>query len=82
MKANDIVFKYVKSQHPLIGFLVSKKFGKSHERNLFKRRCRAAFQQKLIKQNINYSIIIRPAAKSISWKKINDSFDLLLLRLL
>jgi len=78
MKADNIVFKYVKSETPLIGFLVSKKFGKAHERNLFKRRCRSAFYQRLIRKDINYSIIIRPSRSPLSWAQINQSFDLLL----
>ena len=47
--AQDLLFKYAYNQTPKLGFIVSRKYGNSVQRNLFKRRCRYAFY-KLIKE--------------------------------
>ena len=73
---HDLLFKYTYNETPKLGFIVSRKYGNSVQRNLFKRRCRYAFYQ-LIKKGFVYSIIIKPKTKNISWKIINESFNLL-----
>tara|TARA_Y100000758_G_scaffold95740_1_gene66110 strand:+ start:180 stop:485 length:306 start_codon:yes stop_codon:yes gene_type:complete len=72
----DILFYYIDNQNPQLGFIVSKKYGNSVQRNLFKRRCRYAFY-KLIKNEFAYSIIIQPKIKNINWETINKAFELI-----
>ena len=72
----DILFYYINNQNPRLGFMVSRKYGNSVQRNLFKRRCRYAFY-KLIKSGFTYSIIIQPKTKNIKWEKINKTFELI-----
>ena len=70
---HNLLFKYTYNETPKLGFIVSKKYGNSVQRNLFKRRCRYAFY-KLIKDDFNYSIIIKPETKNITWNTINEAF--------
>ncbi len=72
----DIMYYYVKDESPKIGFIVSRKYGNSVKRNLFKRRCRNIFFE-LIKNNFNYSIIVQPKTKNINWKIIKQSFEII-----
>ena len=60
LTTKDLLFNYTSDETPKLGFTVSKKYGNSVQRNLFKRRCRYAFY-KLIKGGFNYSIIIKPS---------------------
>ena len=62
--AYDLLFKYTYNETPKLGFIVSRKYGNSVKRNLFKRRCRYAFY-KLIKSGFTSSIIIQPKTKNI-----------------
>ena len=71
---HDINYYYIYDQNPRLGFIVSRKYGNSVERNLFKRRCRYAFYE-LIKKEFSYSIIIKPKAKNIKWDTIKKSFQ-------
>ena len=72
--AHDLFFKYTYNETPKLGFIVSRKYGNSVQRNLFKRRCRYAFY-KLIKEGFTYSIIIKPEVQDIKWETINKSFE-------
>ena len=63
-------------ENPRLGFIVSRKYGNSVQRNLFKRRCRYAFYE-LIKIGFTYSIIIKPKSNKIKWNTINKSFELI-----
>ena len=73
--AGDLLFRYLKHPKPLLGMIVSRSYGKSHERNLFKRRCRSIFTD-LIKIQSDFSVIVKPLHKKISNKQIQTSFDL------
>ena len=73
---NDIRYYYISDNNPRLGFIVSRKYGNSVERNLFKRRCRYAFYQ-LIKKGVMHSIIIKPKTHNISWQIIKESFSTL-----
>ncbi len=70
----DIRYYYIYNENPKIGFIVSRKYGNSVERNLFKRRCRHIFY-KLIKNGFPHSIIIKPKVKNIQWNIIKQSFE-------
>ena len=66
ISTQDLLFNYAYAKTPKLGFIVSRKYGNSVQRNLFKRRCRYAFYQ-LIKEGFQYSIIIKPKEKNITW---------------
>ncbi len=70
----EIRYYYLKDQNPKLGFIVSRKYGNSVERNLFKRRCRHIFYE-LIKNGFPYSIIIKPKAQNIDWNIIKSSLE-------
>ena len=76
LENRDLLFNYMHNKTPKLGFIVSKKYGNSIQRNLFKRRCRYAFYQ-LIKKGFVHSIIIKPKTQNISWKIIKESFSTL-----
>tara|TARA_Y100000590_G_scaffold346206_1_gene396394 strand:+ start:804 stop:1022 length:219 start_codon:yes stop_codon:yes gene_type:complete len=63
-------------QNPRLGFIVSRKYGNSVARNLFKRRCRYAFYE-LIKAEFTYSIIIKPKIHNIQWTVIKQTFEMI-----
>ena len=77
LKIRDLSFKYASSLKPGIGLVVSKGYGGSVQRNLFKRRCRSLFKITIIDNNILFSIVVRPNKDNISFKSINESFFLL-----
>ena len=60
--------------HNTLGLIVSKYYGNSVERNLFKRRCRYLFRNMLINQGIDIALIVRPETQNIPFTKINNSF--------
>ena len=70
----DLSFKYTSRSDPALGLIVSKYYGNSVERNLFKRRCRYLFRNMLINQGIDIALIVRPETKNIPFTKINNSF--------
>ena len=82
LKIRDLSFKYISSSRPCLGFIVSKKYGGSIQRNLFKRRCRSLFKTALIDNKIYCSVVIRPNKQNVSLKSINESFALLYNQLL
>ena len=76
----DLVFYYEKNiNKPGISFIVSRKKGIAVERNLFKRRCRALFDNYLIVHNQkSIQIIVRPDKilnNNYSWKELSLSFE-------
>ena len=76
LKIGDLSFRFVPGAGPCLGLIVSKKYGDSVRRNLFKRRCRSLFKTTIIDNNILYSVIVRPVGADISYKSINESFAL------
>ena len=72
--AGDLFFKYAFQSKPQLGMIVSRKFGNAVQRNLFKRRCRNVFVSGFIRENLNYSVIVRPNKQDISYAEIQDSF--------
>ena len=72
--AGDLFFKYAVQSKPQLGMIVSKRFGNAVQRNLFKRRCRNVFVSGFIRENLNYSVIVRPNKQDISYAEIQDSF--------
>ena len=74
LRVGDLLFKYKKDINPKLGLVVSRKYGYSVSRNLFKRRCRVQFQT-LIKNGFAYTLIIIPNKQNITWSAINTSFN-------
>jgi len=75
LKIRDLSFKYILSSRPGLGLVVSKKYGDSVQRNLFKRRCRSLFKTTIIDNKILCSVVVRPNKQNVSLKSINESFS-------
>ena len=58
-----------------MGLIVSKRYGNAIERNLFKRRCRAAFKSIIVDNNIGFAIVVRPKKPDLSFRTIQKSFN-------
>ena len=63
----DLSFKYTPRSQPALGLIVSRYYGNSVARNLFKRRCRSLFRTKFINQGFNIALIVRPNRQNISF---------------
>ena len=74
LRVGDLLFKYKRDVNPRLGLIVSRKYGNSTYRNLFKRRCRAQFQT-LIKNGFTNTLIITPNQQKITWSAISASFN-------
>jgi ribonuclease P protein component len=74
LKFGDLLFRYVNSDKPGIGFMVSRKYGNAVRRNLFRRRCRAAFHQYAKQSSLNISLVVRPLTSQISYSEIEKAF--------
>ena len=74
LKVGDLLFKYKRDVSPMLGFIVSKKYGNSVYRNIFKRRCRVQFQT-LVKNDFTNTLIIIPNKQNITWYEISASFN-------
>ena len=57
---------------------MSKKYGNSVKRNLFKRRVREVFINKVYKAQINVALIVKPKKPDIHYSAIDHSFDKLM----
>ena len=67
--------------HMRLGISVSKKLGKAHERNKLKRYVRESFKtRKDFLKNYDIIIIVRPAAKGLSFLEFGSSIDHVLKR--
>lgn len=70
-----------KLDHMRLGISVSKKLGKAHERNKLKRYVRESFKtRKDFLKNYDIIIIVRPAAKGLSFLEFGSSIDHVLKR--
>ena len=67
----DLSFKYTSAARPSLGLIVSKHYGNSVVRNLFKRRCRAVFRNKFINRGALVALIVRPIKQNISFQDID-----------
>jgi len=70
--AGDLLFRYIESQTPRLGLIVSRKYGNAVHRGLFKRRCRALFREQLF--GMNYTVLISPKSSNLSYSRIKQSF--------
>ncbi len=70
----DLSFKYTPRSQPALGLSVTKYYGNSVARNLFKRRCRALFKSVFINQGAMIALIVRPNRQNISFVDIVTAF--------
>ena len=76
-----IYYQENKLDHMRLGISVSKKLGKAHERNRLKRYVRESFKtRKDFLKNYDIIIIVRPAAKGLSFLEFGSSSDHVLKR--
>ena len=76
-----IYYQENKLDHMRLGISVSKKLGKAHERNKLKRYVRESFKtRKDFLKNYDVIIIVRPAAKGLSFLEFGSSIDHVLKR--
>ena len=76
-----IYYQENKLDHMRLGISVSKKLGKAHERNKLKRYVRESFKtRKVFLKNYDIIIIVRPAAKGLSFLEFGSSIDHVLKR--
>ncbi len=77
--ARDIALMYLPSSSLRVGFSVSRKVGIAVQRNLIKRRLRAAFRAEipLIRQGL-YIIVARPSAAGADYQSLRRSLRYLL----
>lgn len=76
-----IYYQQNKLDHMRLGISVSKKLGKAHERNRLKRYVRESFKtRKDFLKNYDIIIIVRPAAKGLSFLEFGSSIDHVLKR--
>lgn len=76
-----IYYQENKLNHMRLGISVSKKLGKAHERNRLKRYVRESFKtRKDFLKNYDIIIIVRPAAKGLSFLEFGSSIDHVLKR--
>ena len=74
---NNLQFYYHFSNHPKIGFIISRKLGPAVERNFFKRRCRALFLEACNQINKNFSLIVWPKNNLLKTINIDEVFSVL-----
>jgi len=74
--AKDLQFLYFYTKNKKIGFIVSKKYGSSSSRFLFKRRCRFIYLNSSIFPEKSVGIIIKPK------KNIQMNYDSIYLNFL
>lgn len=76
-----IYYQENKLDHMRLGISVSKKLGKAHERNRLKRYVRESFKtRKDFLKNYDIIIIVKPAAKGLSFLEFGSSIDHVLKR--
>ena len=70
----DLSFKYTSRSQPALGLIVSKYYGNSVARNLFKRRCRSLFKSVFIDQGAMVALVVRPNKQNISFVNMGAAF--------
>ena len=70
----DLLFNYTSRSHPSLGLIVSRAYGNSVSRNLFKRRCRTLFRIKIINKDVQVALIVRPKKQNISFIDMDAAF--------
>ncbi|KXT29307.1 ribonuclease P protein component [Candidatus Phytoplasma oryzae] len=73
-------FKNISFDHFKFALSINKKYGKSHERNLIKRRIRMIIYQNisLINSKASFVLVIKPSAKSLNFNELSQKIIYLL----
>ena len=71
----DLSFLYLSKSQPALGFIVSKYYGNSVARNLFKRRCRMLFRTWLVNRGVIVALIVCPKKQNISFLDLDLAFS-------
>ncbi len=71
INSKNINLKFCNSKHSKIGFILPSSLGPSHERNLFKRRCRASF---INNKNNKLAVLVKPNTLNIQFNEIDWVF--------
>ena len=74
LTVNGLHFRFLPSKKNLIGFAINKKLGQAIQRNLFKRRCRAIFVNRL-KNRPAFFLIVSPKKPLNQIDNIDESFQ-------
>ena len=71
----DLTFIYNSCDDNCLGFILPKRLGAAHQRNLFKRRCRSIFNA-IRKQAhfINFGVIIKTKQINIPFQSLSNAF--------
>lgn len=72
-----MLIRYGTSSRPRLGITVTKRFGKSHERNRFKRIAREAFRLSQDQLISNLELVIKPrsAAKNATMRDVLEELQ-------
>ena len=81
VKLNTIKFSYKINFKHNVGFTVSRKYGNAVSRNLFKRRCRAIYNEIFIEKLYDCTVIITPIMNNVNYKQITVDFNKLIGRI-
>ena len=71
----DLSFKYVLHNSAALGMAVSRNYGGSVDRNLFKRRCRSLFRNKIVSRGLSIALVVRPCKQNIPFSYMESAFE-------
>jgi len=79
---NNLTLVYLPTKHrPLkIGFSISKKIGKAHDRNLIKRRLRAIVREyvSILPDNYNMVFIVKVGVLDLTYSQLKDQVNVVI----
>ena len=71
----DLTFIYKSCNDNYLGFVLPKRLGAAHQRNLFKRRCRSIFNEVRKQADfMNFGVIIKTKQINVSFQGLSNAF--------
>ena len=70
----DLTFNYAYRSPSLLGLIVSRRYGNSVMRNLFKRRCRSLFREHELNNDNDIALVVRPNKQNVSFINMHSAF--------